>query len=102
VVSSDLVKCSGLAVADRREQLLGLPLELIEVRALRQRASRWAIEHDELLPTGDAAWPTGPVSARSGRKSSSIRSMLYETRMDSVLPADTEALRAPRKSIPNE
>ena len=60
----------GLAVAERVQEFLRLPTELIEIGVLAQRASgRDSRGHDELLSWA-ARWrrPMRPVSARSGRK----------------------------------
>ena len=82
----------GLAGAERLEQFLRLPFQLIEGGVLAKRTSwKRTGRHDELL-----SWlrlrvnRSCPVSARSGGKEV-IGSLLTIDQVDAVLPADTGA-----------
>ena len=52
IVRGDLGDCVGIALAECREQFLGLPLQLMEVWTVGKRAGRRMGGHDELLPAG--------------------------------------------------
>ena len=53
IVRGDLADGVGAARAKRREQFLGLPLQLMEVWTVGKRAGRRMGGHDELLPAGN-------------------------------------------------
>ena len=80
--------------ANGTNEFLRLSLQVIEAGMGRKRASAdgrtgW-VSHDELLPWSHLRRGRCPVSARSGRKSSST-DQLSDAQADSILPADTAA-----------
>ena len=64
IVSGDFADGVRAARAERREQFLGLPLQLMEVWTVGKRAGRRMGGHDELLPAGmmPARWARCPLA----------------------------------------
>jgi hypothetical protein len=75
----DFSNCGRVSVGELLEKLFGLAFQLNEIRSRSERAG-WdarANGHDELLPAGAMRRSRSPVSACSGRKSSSTRNVVH-------------------------